>query len=447
MSSLKKLATQGAAWVVVSYGVSNVIQLGSNLILTRLLTPDLFGLMSLVATFITALHLFSDIGVGPNIIQNKRGDDPVFQNTAWTLQVIRSICLWFGCLLIAWPIANFFNEPRFLWLIPIIGLNTVISGFNSTTLYTLNRHLEMRKLAIIQLATQITSTTVIIVWAWLNPTIWALVIGSLVSSSIGLVWSHRINPSSPNRFVWDQEALKEIFSFGRWIFLSTIITFFAENADRLTLGKVFTMETLGIYTIALRFADTPRQITNMVSNGILFPAISKLADLPRATVREKLLRNRFPILIVLACGLTLLVCFGDMLILLLYDKRYSRASWMLPILALGIWPEVLSNTNGPSLFAMGKPQYGTAGAFVRAVWTVFGITLGYTIMGLEGAVIAIALNDLLNYAIVNYGLWREGLSGIVQDIQVTLLLLTLIVVVSIVRFGFGFGLPINGLLN
>jgi O-antigen/teichoic acid export membrane protein len=305
----------------------------------------------------------------------------------------------------------------------------------------------MRKLAIIQLATQITSTTVIIVWAWLNPTIWALVIGSLVSSSIGLVWSHRINPSSPNRFVWDQEALKEIFSFGRWIFLSTIITFFAENADRLTLGKVFTMETLGIYTIALRFADTPRQITNMVSNGILFPAISKLADLPRATVREKLLRNRFPILIVLACGLTLLVCFGDMLILLLYDKRYSRASWMLPILALGIWPEVLSNTNGPSLFAMGKPQYGTAGAFVRAVWTVFGITLGYTIMGLEGAVIAIALNDLLNYAIVNYGLWREGLSGIVQDIQVTLLLLALIVVVSIVRFSFGFGLPINGLLN
>lgn len=84
MSSLKKLAIRGMVWTVAGYGASQILRLGSNLILTRLLFPELFGLMTLVNIFITGLHLFSDIGVGPSIIQNKRGDDPVFLNTAWT---------------------------------------------------------------------------------------------------------------------------------------------------------------------------------------------------------------------------------------------------------------------------------------------------------------------------------------------------------------------------
>jgi O-antigen/teichoic acid export membrane protein len=407
----------------------------------------MFGLMSLGATFITALHLFSDIGVGPNIVQNKRGDDPIFLNTAWTLQIVRSICIWIGCLLIAWPIAEFYNEPRLLWLIPLIGFNTVINGFNSTALYSLSRHVEVRKSAFIQLATQVISTTVIIVWAWFNPTIWALVVGSFVSSLIGLIWSHQILPNSPNRFAWEKEALRDIFSFGKWIFLSTVVTFFAEQVDRLMLGKVFSIEFLGVYTIALTFADLPRQITLRVSDSVVFPVLAKLTDLPRPALREKLLRNRLPVLIALAAFLSILVCFGDLLISFLYDRRYKDAAWMLPILALGIWPEILNNTSGPALYALGKPQYSTLASFSRVIWTVLGILIGYAIAGVPGAVIAIALNDLFNYGFVTYGLWREGLNGITQDIQVTLFLLALISLLLIGRSSFGLGLPLDGILT
>ena len=96
--SINKLAMRGAIWTFVGYGVGQSLRLGSNLILTRLLVPEMFGLMSLINVFILGLSLFSDIGVGPSIIQHKRGDEPEFYNTAWTLQVIRGGALWLICL-------------------------------------------------------------------------------------------------------------------------------------------------------------------------------------------------------------------------------------------------------------------------------------------------------------------------------------------------------------
>ena len=88
MSSEKKLAFKGAFWTIASYGGSQILRFGSNLILTRLLLPELFGLMGLAYVFIVGVHLFSDIGLGPSIIQNKRGEESEFINTAWTMQII-----------------------------------------------------------------------------------------------------------------------------------------------------------------------------------------------------------------------------------------------------------------------------------------------------------------------------------------------------------------------
>lgn len=170
MTSLKKLAIRGTVWTIAGFGASQILRFGCNVILTRLLFPELFGLMALVNIFILGLHLFSDIGIGPSIIQNKRGDDPAFLNTAWTLQIIRGFCLWVCAVLIAWPIAKFYAEPQLLWLLPVLGLSTIIAGFNSTALFTLNRHMAVRKLAIFELGVQIIYLTVMMVWAWFSPT-------------------------------------------------------------------------------------------------------------------------------------------------------------------------------------------------------------------------------------------------------------------------------------
>ncbi|MEG4573110.1 oligosaccharide flippase family protein [Microcoleus sp. N3A4] len=443
MSSEKKLAIKGAIWTIASYGSSQIIRFASNLILTRLLLPELFGLVGLAYVFITGINLFSDIGLGPSIIQNKRGEDPQFLNTAWTLQVIRSFFIWICLIVITHPVANFYGDPRLQWLIPVIGINSLIGGFNSTATSSLNRQMAIKRVVIFELGIQIVSTTVMIVWAWFDRSIWAIIAGGFSAALMELVWSHFLIRGKSNRFAWDKEAAKEIFAYGKWIFVSTALFFLCSQADRLILGKIFTLTMLGIYGIAFTLGDMPRQVIIAISGRVIFPSISMLAELPRQELRAKILNNRKLILIPLAVGLAIFVSFGDQLILTLYRKEYAAASWMMPILALGVWHTTLHNMMGSCLLAVGKSQYPAIGNLLTFVNLCIGIPLGYHLKGNLGAVIAVALGDLPTYAVTNYGLWREGLTCFWQDIQLTGLFVGVLATLLWCRVAFGLGLPID----
>ncbi len=445
-SSIKQLALKGAAWTIIGYGASQILRFCSNLVLTRLLFPEVFGLMNLVIVFITGLHLFSDLGINASVIQNERGDEPEFLNTAWTLQVGRGILLWLCCFLIAYPAAQFYKEPRFLWLIPIVGLNTLISGFNSTYLFTLNRHLSVKTLALYELSGQVVGIAVMLLWAWISPSIWALIASGLISSIFQLCLSHWINRGVTNRFAWDKNALKELISFGKWLFLSTAIYFLSAQSDRLILGKLFPLQMLGVYSIAFALSDIPRQVVFAVTTKVVYPVYARLVELPRVEFRAKVVAHRQLMLLISAVGLGLLVGLGDLVIKLLYDNRYSAAGWMFPLLALGVWPLVLIQTIDRALWAIGKPQYWTFGSFLSFLVYIFGIPLGaHSPLHEVGAVLAVAVSNVPIWLVILYGLWREKLLAIRQDFLMTALMFLVLALVSIIRMSLGFGLPFDGL--
>lgn len=445
MSSIKQNAIKAIIWTLLGHGGSQVLRFGSNLILTRLLVPEMFGLMSLTNTFIMGLNLFSDIGISPSIIRSQRGEEPAFLNTAWTIQVIRGILLWLICLIITIPVAKFYGEQRILWIMPIAGFTTVLKGFNSTVMILLNRQLNLGKITIFDFIVQVMSLTVTISWAKIYPTIWAILGGNLVASFFGMVRSHFLVKVPKNSFAWDKDAVKEIFSFGKWIFISTAMMFLASQWDRLILGKLFTLEILGVYTIAYTFADLPRQITQNISAKVLFPLIANLVTLKREELRRNILGKRWFILLGTTIIVTILFCFGDFIIFALYDKRYHQAAWMLPILALGLWPLILAITIDKSLMAIGKPVYASIGSTLKFLYMLAGVPIGFQWGGIFGVIIVIAANDILGYLVVNYGLWKEGLSCFQQDVQASLILITLIVITTAFRYWQGWGLPLDQL--
>lgn len=443
MASLKSLAVRGTVWTVVGYGASQGLRFASNLILTRLLIPDLFGLMALLNTFILGLHFFSDLGVRPSIIQNPRGDDPEFLNTAWTVQIIRGVGLWGCCLAMAWPLATFFRHPDFLWLVPVLGLTTIFDGLISTSLSSLSRSLDVGKITRFEFMIQLISTLIMLVWAYFSPTIWALVGSGLISTILKMIWSHRLGYT--NRLAWDKDALKDLTNFGRWVFLSTAMTFLASQADRLMLGRLFPLDLLGIYTIAFTLSDLPLSVIQAVGSNVMLPVISQQSHLPRPELRRKILEKRKMLLLGTAVGLTGLICFGDFIILALYDSRWRQAAWMLPILALGNWPRMLPMATAPALFAVGKPLYGAVGNCLKFIYMLVALPLGFVTLGPLGAVIAIALNDVPFYLAISYGLWREGFSGFMQDFESTCLLIICVAITLAVRYQVGLGLPIDRL--
>src|SRR5690606_6613373 len=225
--TLQRRAIRASAWTLCNHGAGAVLRLASNWFLARLLIPDDFGMSMLVLAFISGLSMFSDIGLGPNIIQSKRGNDPAYYNTAWTVQVIRGFLIWLAACALAYPAAMFYARPQIAYYLPVAAVAAIIYGLSSTSIDTAGRKLDARTMALLGMSQLLVNVVVMAVWAWFHPTVWALIAGYLASQTYRTIYSHFMIPEVRNRFCWDREALASMLGFGRWVFVSTVITFLA----------------------------------------------------------------------------------------------------------------------------------------------------------------------------------------------------------------------------
>ena len=430
MRALEKKALRASVWSILEYGSGMGLRVISSLVLTRLLAPVYFGEMTLVTTLIVGINLLSDFGLAPSVIQSPNGDDPTFLNTAWTIQVIRGVALWVIAIVISWPMAIFYHDPQLKLLLPVLALSTLIGSFNSTNLLSLSRHMGVRRLFAIDGSASIVSLVVTIIWAYFLPSVWAIVAGQIVSTIFRLILSHipALAPGIRNSFCWDRESLKSIVHFGKWILIGTAFFFFASQADRLILARLVSLALLGVYGLAYQLSDIPRQIITSLGSRVAYPFVSRMVQMTREEFRSKFLYYRFYILLVGASLLSLMVVWGNLIILHLYDHRYHDAAWMIPILALGLWHTLLYQTIAPVLFSLGKPRYNAFGNAAYCIAMVAGLPLAYHFGGMVGAVIAIAAGDFPLYLTIQTGATREGVKPLRQDLQMTAIFMAILAV-------------------
>src|SRR4051812_45253512 len=108
--AVRAAAVGSAVWTVLGFGAMQVLRFGFNLVLTRLVAPQVFGVMAMVTLCVQALHMFSDLGIRQCVVHHARGDDPDFLNTAWTLQILRGLLLWGLSAALAAPVAAFYGD-------------------------------------------------------------------------------------------------------------------------------------------------------------------------------------------------------------------------------------------------------------------------------------------------------------------------------------------------
>jgi len=399
-SSLKGLALRGSIWTMGGFGASRCLRLTSHLILAWLLTPEIFGLMALVKVFMHGLEMFSDVGIGPSIVQNKRGYDPTFLNTAWTIQILRGFALWIVTCMLATPFAWWYanNDPTALqlaYLLPVAAITTIFHGFNSTALKTLNKDLRLGRVTMIALVEQVVSLAVMIGWALLRPNVWAMVAGGLTGAFCKMVLSHFLVPGYRVRPQWDRECSRELFRFGKWIFLSTAFTFLALNLDKLVLGKVLTLKELGLYSIALVFAKAALDVASRLGSAVMFPIYSKLQDEPERLMAVAL-RAREAVLWV---GAAVCICFAvgaPLFFDILWDPRYHAAGILAQWTAIYIWARILLYTMGRIPLALGDSR---SLFFANIIQTcgIFTAGGGYYAYGLPGFIVGLAVGPVATH--------------------------------------------------
>lgn len=388
---MRARAIRSAGFTAVKFGGQNFLRLASNLVLTRLLFPEAFGIMAIVQVVLGGVAMFSDLGIRASIVQNVRGGEPDFLNTAWTIQIIRGFILGFVVFFAAGPVATFYDTPILSDILKVVAIVPVIQGFASTRLATASRNLFLGRMVGLQIGTQFVGIIVMIVLAWWLESVWALVIGSIVGPLLTSVLSHVVIPGIPNRLRLEKEALKELFNFGKYIFFTTIAVFFANQGDKAVLGKFVSLSELAIYNIAFFLASVPALLGKALDSAVMFPLYSRRPPSESESNRRKINRARFLITGVLMAGLAVLALSGDWLVRLLYDPRYHGAGPFMILITLVAMPRVIIASYSSLPLAAGH-----SGRFAILVTTGATLEFGFLFLGASAyGVVGVILGPLL----------------------------------------------------
>ncbi|QIE44575.1 oligosaccharide flippase family protein [Pseudohalocynthiibacter aestuariivivens] len=391
---------RSTSWVLVGYGGAQAIRLASNLILTRILFPEAFGLMALVTVITVGLMMFSDVGIGPSISQSKRGDDPAFLNTAWTIQAMRGGGLWVITLLLAWPVAQFYDQPDLAIYLPIAGLALVITGFLPTRVETARRHLVLGRLTMLDLLAQLIGLSMMVVLALVTHSVLALVLGGIFSALAKLILTWRYLPGERNRFQLERAAVDEQLHFGKWIFLSTAFSFISAQGDKVILGKLLPLGILGVYNIGYFLASFPIMLGMTMAHQLMIPIFRDRPPGASIANRASLRRMRLAMSGGLFAMLATMAFAGPWLVDLLYDDRYGQAGAMIVLMACGFLPQVIGLSYDRAALAAGDSR----GAFIfsgtRSLVQMFLLYTGFTHYGLIGGLVSYGIAMALVHAVL-----------------------------------------------
>ncbi|MEP0964069.1 MAG: oligosaccharide flippase family protein [Roseobacter sp.] len=388
---------RGSALTFVGFGLSQLMRLGSNLILTRLLFPEAFGLMTIVTVLMTGIQMVSDIGLATCIVRSKRGDEPVFLNTAWTLQIIRHTLLAVICCIVAGPVAQFYGEPILHELMYGIGFSVFLMGLRSTRIATANKKILMGRLTLMDMGSQVLMIITMIVLALIWESVWALMIGMIVANLSKTVLSHLILPGHPNRLQFERAAVHEQFHFGKYLFVSSGLTFVIENGDRLLLSKFISLAYLGFYNIAFFFASVPMTLMGQLMNRVIFPLYSARPPAESAPNRRAISKTRFALTGGMFVLLFVLALMGQWLIDFLYTEEYRDSGPILVLLAVFLMPSLIIQSYPNLLLAVGKSNVYMYFQICRATLQITLLAVGMMKFGLIGAMGAQPLAALLIY--------------------------------------------------
>lgn len=401
------VAVHGSVWTFAGYGASQVLKLVSTLVLARLLLdPKAFGLMALVNVFLTGLEVLSDLGIGLDIVQHPRGEDPVFLDTAFLFQMGRSVLLCLMAVGLAVPFAAFYHQPEVRWLAIVGSFSIGVRGFSSMSVWLMTRRVQMGKLTAVNVAGDAAGLVVSIVWALLSPTAWALVAGKVATAIAYVIVSHILAERLPE-FRWERQAARDILMFGTGVFLSSATYFFSSESERLVVGKFATVAELGCFSLALSMSYAPFGIVQRIISNVFFPMISDTAreDGAKAAKHFRKFRSVFLMAsLIMAVGF---ITLSHTVVGLVLRPQYAATAWMLQLLGFRSALELFGSAASAMLLAVGVTRYAAIGNTAKLSFLAVGLTIAFSRFGLREAMWVLAVSPFVHYAAMLWGLQKR----------------------------------------
>lgn len=427
--SLRRKILASAALSTMVFAMQVVARIVSTIILTRILTPEIFGVFAVVMTFIFILEMFSDLGVRSLILTKEDDLDDGFLRSCWTAQILRGVLILIVCVLlalgIAWgqetqlfPVQSSYGDATLPFAIAAIGAVSIIGGFASPAKFVYERQMKFRHVSLEMLITLFLTTFITIALAFWLRNIWALVLGNLARAFIMLVLSYVMFSGPVMRLNWNFADFRLIIERGKWIIGHSALTAVITMADRLILGFAMPASSFGFYYIARQIVDMVEMFLNALHAQMglqVFTALHKNGD--ASALRQSYYRYRILFDGLAMFGAGALITFAPTLVHIIYDDRYADVAGMIQILAVGlilIGPGLLREAYS----AQRRFREMTMLSLIRAVTVWIGLAVAVLGFGsVTAALYVVALHRIPETVVLLIKGRREGWVSLLYEIR------------------------------
>jgi len=416
--SLRGRIFRNVGWMAIAFIAEMLIRLASSVILTRLLSPDAYGLISTVMVLMVFVAMLSDLGIRPMVLADKRGDDADFLGILWTMQATRGLIiaavvallslLWMHALTEQWiPPTSSYSDPLLPQLSLLISISLVLTGFASLNEFRLIRHLKRGAITALDVGTRLFTTIITIMLALAFRSVWAIALGMIAGSTLRMALSHIVLPGPRMALSFNWPEIKRVLTTSRWVALNSFISMIAAQADKILIGLGFGMATLGVYTIAFTLYAAAASLVDRLNANLGIPVIRALLEKPEAERRRAYYRFRLPIdLYCMAAG-TGMVLFGALFFELAYDPRYAAGSAYFALLGIKV---VLMPMHiaGNFLYAQLRYKLASLIGMIRSSLFLIGMGVAAWLGSIHLMVLCIALEQIPEI-ILYFSMRRTGI--------------------------------------
>ncbi len=352
---LKKKVVAASAWSLIEVLGRQSLSLVVTFILARLLTPEDFGAVALVAVATSFAGIFADGGFSYALIQRKDIDSNDLSSVFW-FNLLTAILFASGLYGIGPLLATYFNSPAIEQLVLPFAMSIVLGAASSVHLALMTKGLAFKKIAIANSIAIAISGGVAIVLALYEWGVWALAAQALSASALGCLALWQISAWRP-AFVLKYTSLVKLFPFGGYMFLSAVLDKAQYGLQNLLIGKLYSVRDIGYYGKAEATLNFPQSIVGAVVTRVLFPLFSSISDDRARMLRG--LRQSIRIAMLIAAPLIIgLMATAEVAVRVLLGDRWDDAIPLLAVLCCGglFWPihaihlNVLSGTGRSDLF-------------------------------------------------------------------------------------------------
>lgn len=405
-------AARGLVVTVASQGIKFSLGMIGTVVLARLLTPEDYGLIAMVAVVTGFISMFKDLGLSAATIQKEEISGDQVSTLFW-VNIALSVFVTIVTAAIAPAVAFFYGESRLTLITIGFSVGFFFGGLTVQHEGLLRRQMRFAALAVSEIVALVLGLLAAIILALRGFHYWALVVNQLVQGltyAVGIWIVSGWRPARPVR----NSGVRSMLVFGGNLTGFHIVNYFARNLDNMLIGRSWGSRQLGLYAKAYQLLLFPIDQINAPISAVAVPALSRLTDSPER-YRSAYMRIVEKVAMITMPAMALMIATSDWIVLIVLGREWKEASTIFAWLGIAGMVQPIANTAGWLFISQGRTRdmfrWGLIGS---------GIIIASLVAGLPWGAKGVATSYAMTFVVLvaPLSLWFVGRKGPVRMLDI-----------------------------